>query len=150
MKLFSKEENIERAKQQREALRIAREKNIQEVWENLQPFKTPLDVPGIPVVDKQRYQEYFVPKLIEAGAIPKKDLVDGEYYVGNHRCTSIAKWNEKENKFEYWKWEFFPLWDDCNHFEDDDNFALFVPIGIGTKEEFDKYSYDNFMKNKKK
>jgi hypothetical protein len=26
--------------------------------------------------------------------------------------------------------------DKCNHFEDDDGFALFVPIGIGTEEKY--------------
>jgi hypothetical protein len=26
--------------------------------------------------------------------------------------------------------------DTCNHFEDDDGFALFVPIGIGTEEKY--------------
>jgi hypothetical protein len=40
---------------------------------------------------------YYVPKLIGAGAIPKKDLVDGEYYIGDHRCTHIAKWNKELN-----------------------------------------------------
>jgi hypothetical protein len=40
--------------------------------------------------------------------------------------------------------------DECNHFEDDNGFALFVPIGIGTKEEFDKYGYDAWLKEKEK
>jgi hypothetical protein len=28
--------------------------------------------------------------------------------------------------------------DECNHFEDDDGFALFVPIKLGTQEEWDE------------
>jgi len=124
------------------------ERRLRDRWENLQPFKTPQDVPTLPNVDKKEWNDYFVPKLIEAGAIPKKDLVDGEYYIGDHRCTRIAQWNEKKQMFNYWKMEFFPHWDHCNHFEDDDGFALFVPIAIGTKEEFDKYSLDNFRKKK--
>jgi hypothetical protein len=119
---------------------------IKEWWMTLKPFKDKYDVPTLPRVDKQEWEEFYVPKLIGAGAIPKKDLVVGEYYIGNHRCTGIARWNG--NVFEYWKWEFFPMEDECNHFEDDDGFALFVPIGIGTKEEFDKYNYENWKKEK--
>jgi hypothetical protein len=119
---------------------------MKEWWMTLKTFKTPQDVPTLPRVDEKEWNEFYVPKLIEAGAIPKKDLVIGEYYVGNHRCTQIGRWNG--NVFEYWKWEFFPMEDECNHFEDDDGFALFVPIGIGTKEEFDKYNYENWKKEK--
>lgn len=119
---------------------------MKEWWMTLAPFKTPQDVPKLPVVDKKEWEEFYVPKLIQAGAIPKKDLIVGEYYVGTHRCTKIGKWNG--NVFEYWKWEFFPMEDECNHFEDDDGFALFVPIGIGTKEEFDKANYENWEKER--
>jgi hypothetical protein len=127
---------------------IEREKYLKEVWENLKPIKTRNDILTLPRVDEDAWRNYYVPKLIAAGAIPKKDLVDGEYYVGDHRCTGIAKWNQGLNVFEYWKWKFFPMWDDCNHFEDDDGFALFVPIGIGKKEDFDKYGYDAWLKEK--
>lgn len=123
-----------------------RDARMKEWWMTLKPFKTPHDIPTLPKVDEKEWNKFYVPKLIEAGAIPKKDLVIGEYYVGNHRCTQIGKWNGKV--FEYWKWEFFPMEDECNHFEDDDGFALFVPIGIGTKEEFDKYNYENWKKEK--
>ena len=119
---------------------------MKEWWMTLKPFKTPQDVPTLPRVDEKEWNEFYVPKLIEAGAIPKKDLVIGEYYVGDHRCTRIGRWNG--NVFEYWKWEFFPIKDECNHFEDDNGFALFVPIGIGTKEEFDKHNYENWKKEK--
>lgn len=148
------ENKLEILKQQHTELlkkqRIEREKYLREFWENLKPFKTIEDIPELPITDKDTWQNFYIPKLIAAGAIPKKDLVDGEYYIGRHRCTDIGKWNENENCFEYWKMKFFPIWDECNHFEDDDGFALFVPIGIGTKEEFDEYSYDNFVKHNKK
>ena len=66
-----------------------------------------------------------------------KEMIDGEYYYGKHRCTHYAQWNAKDNVFNYWKWEIFgPCWDRCNHFEDDDHFALFVPIAVATKEQF--------------
>lgn len=142
--------NREELEKQLEKLKIVREQHLKEVWDNLKPFKNRSDIPTLPVVDKNIWDEYYVPKLIGAGAIPKKDLVDGEYYIGDHRCTHIAKWNKELNVFEYWKWEFFPMNDECNHFEDDDGFALFVPIEIGTKEEFDKYGYDVWLKEREK
>ena len=123
-----------------------RDARIKEFWMTLKPFKDKYDVPTLPRVDKQEWEEFYVPKLIGAGAIPKKDLVVGEYYIGDHRCTGITRCNG--NVFEYWKWEFFPMEDKCNHFEDDNGFALFVPIKIGTKEEFDKYNYENWKKEK--
>ncbi len=121
---------------------------VKEYWKTRGPFKDKNDIPNLPRVDKKEWEEFYIPKLIELGAIPKKDLVVGEYYIGDHRCTKIARWNG--NVFEYWKWEFFPMEDECNHFEDDDGFALFVPIGIGTKEEFDKYGYDAWLVEKEK
>lgn len=119
---------------------------MKEWWTNLKPFKTCYDVPKLPIVDGKEWKEFYIPILIEAGAIPKKDLVIGQYYIGNHRCTKIAKWNGEV--FEYWKLEFFPIEDKCNHFEDDNRFSLFVPIGVGTKEEFDKENYENWKKEK--
>lgn len=44
-------------------------------------------------------------------------------------------WNEKENKFDYVRYKFGYYWDECNHFEDDDGFALFVPLRKATDEE---------------
>jgi hypothetical protein len=64
---------------------------IKEWWMTLKPFKDKYDVPTLPRVDKQEWEEFYVPKLIVAGAIPKKDLVVGEHYIGNHRCTGIAR-----------------------------------------------------------
>ena len=125
-----------------------RDARIKNYWLTLQPFKDVKDIPTLPRVDEKEWKEFYVPKLIELGAIPKKDLVVGEYYIGDHRCTRIAKWNG--NVFEYWKWEFFPIEDECNHFEDDDGFALFVPIGIGTKEDFDKRGYNAWLEEKER
>jgi len=113
-----------------------RDARIKNYWLTLEPFKDVKDIPTLPRVDEKEWKEFYVPKLIELGAIPKKDLVVGEYYIGDHRCTRIAKWNG--NVFEYWKWEFFPMEDECNHFEDDDGFALFVPIKLGTEEEWNE------------
>jgi len=108
-------------------------------WDNLKPFKTPQDVPEIPRVNEQEYREYYMPRLIEAGAIPKKDLEDGGFYLGDHRRCKIGKWNAAMNVFEYWRNKFGNYFTDkCNHFEDDDGFALFTPIKKVTEEEFNK------------
>lgn len=108
-----------------------------EAWNNLKPFKNIWDVPQIPQVTNKIYKEFYLPKLIAAGAMPKKDLIDGQYYIGRHRRCNVGKWNEKLNKFEYNREKFGNVYlDTCNHFEDDDGFALFVPIKLGTEEEW--------------
>jgi len=116
-------------------VREERKRRVKEYWENLPKINTPRDVPDLPKVDIQEWKDYYVPKLIEAGAIPKKDLVEGEYYVGEHRRAVVAKWTGKD--FVYNREKFGNVYEDkCNHFEDDDGFALFVPIGIGTEEKY--------------
>jgi len=113
-----------------------RDKRIKEFWETLPKFKKPEDIPQLPVVDEKEWKEFYVPKLIGAGAIMKKDLIDGEFYIGEHRNCTLAKWNADENKFIYKRYKFGATFDDyCNHFEDDDGFALFVPIRIATLDE---------------
>ena len=124
-----------KAEAQLEQIREERKQKIKEYWENLPKINTPRDVPNLPKVDIQEWKDYYVPKLIEAGAIPKKDLIEGQYYIGNHRRANVAKWNGKE--FIYNREKFGNVFEDkCNHFEDDDGFALFVPIGIGTEEKY--------------
>ena len=124
-----------KAEAQLTQIKEERKQRIKEYWENLPKINTPRDVPELPRVDIQEWKDYYVPKLIEAGAIPKKDLVEGQYYFGEHRRANVAKWNGKE--FIYNREKFGNVFEDkCNHFEDDDGFALFVPIRIGTEEEF--------------
>jgi len=119
--------------------REERDKRLRELWDKLPKFKDPSDVPAIPRVPAEEYKSYYVPKIIAAGGIPKKDLVDGKCYIGEHRNATVAKWNEGRNKFEYWRHKFNDVYTDvCNHFEDDDGYALFVPIRIATQEEFDE------------
>lgn len=139
---MDKNKRFQELKDQNKQDEIERELRIKERWENLKPFVEPYDVPTIPVVDHDLYHEYYVPKLIAAGAIPKKDLVDQQIYIGDHRNATVAKWIEKENRFVYNRTKFTMIFPDyCNHFEDDDGFALFVPIRIGTPEQFDKNNY---------
>jgi hypothetical protein len=133
------ENNVEGFKLKAEAqliqIREERKKRVKEYWGNLPKIVTPRDVPDLPRVDIQEWKDYYVPKLIEAGAIGKNDLIEGQIYIGEHRRANVAKWNGKE--FIYNREKFGNVFEDkCNHFEDDDGFALFVPIGIGTEEQY--------------
>ena len=117
--------------------RIEIKKRIKEYWDNLPRFETSDDIPELPTVDEKEWKEFYVPKLIDAGAIPKKDLIDGQIYIGKHRNANIQRWNAKKDKFDHLRYKFGWREDECNHFEDDDGFALFVPIGLGTQEDWD-------------
>ena len=128
-----------KAEAQLERIREERKKRIRDYWENeLGKFVNPEDVPDLPVVDKNEWNEYYVPKLIEAGAIPKKDLIDGQVYIGKHRNANIQRWNAGKNKFDHMRYKFGWMKDECNHFEDDDGFALFVPIKLGTEDDWNE------------
>jgi hypothetical protein len=108
-------------------------------FKNIKPMVLAKDVPDLPHgYDKEEWERYFVPILIERGAIPKKDLVDGEWYYGEHRNCNFAKWNKNNNRFDYIRYKFGYFWDCCNHFEDDDGFALFVPLRKATNQEIKK------------
>jgi hypothetical protein len=114
-------------KGEQEQLKKRRAKEHKERWENLPRFTKPQDVPDLPMCDNELYITYYVPKLIKAGAIPKKDLVDGQTYWGQYRNVFYATWDAKAEHFKY-TYDGVPT--HCNHFEDDNGFALFVPIAI--------------------
>lgn len=134
---LTREEKIARARKMGEEDKVERERRLVEFWNNLKPFKEPMDIPNLPNVGKEKFDEIYVPKLIAAGAIPKKDLIDGQVYIGEHRRCQLAKWNKDKNVFEYWRYKFGTTFiDRCNHFQDDDGFALFVPIKIGNEKDF--------------
>lgn len=109
-----------------------------EKFRNIKPFETADDVPDLPRVDEKEWIEYYVPILIEKGAIPKKDLVDGEWYYGEFRNSNFGRWNAKNQVFDHIRYKFGYRWDECNHFEDDNGFALFVPIRKANKEEIEE------------
>lgn len=137
MEQLDKDRILAELKAKREIEKAQREQRIREYWGNLPKLNNPEDVPTLPRVDEQEWKEFYVPKLIAAGAIPKKDLIHGQIYIGEHRNTTIARWNADTNKFEHMRYKFGWMKDECNHFEDDDGFALFVPIRLGTQEEWD-------------
>lgn len=120
--------------------REERARRIKEWWETeTTPFKEPCDVPQIPRVEPEEYKNFYVPKLIQRGAIPKQDLVDGQVYIGDTRNATAAKWNAEKQEFEYWRYKFGNSYiDTCNHFEDDNGFALFVPIRLGEEMDWKK------------
>lgn len=100
---------------------------IIDFFENLEPFNTIDDIPDIPIVEKEIYNDYIVPNLIRCGAIPKEKLVVGKCYEGSCRNASNAVWNGE--KFTYGRTKFgYTYNEDINHFQDDDGFDLFVPL----------------------
>lgn len=101
-------------------------------WNKLKPFKDEKDVPHLP----NPLEKFFVDKLIELGAIPIDKLEVGEWYYGNYRNAKLGKWNGKT--FDHIRWSHGYYWDECNHFQDDDRYALFVPLRKATKEEIEK------------
>ena len=108
-------------------IRQQREKRIKEHWNNLKKFENEDDIPVIPVVDKEEYENFYVPILIRCGAIPKDKLVTGKTYIGNCRNACKAKWNG--NRFEYERYKFGTYYtEEINHFQDDDGYDVFVPI----------------------
>lgn len=121
-------------------LKNEREARRREYWNNLPKLEKVTDIPQLPYVeDPKEWKEFYVVKLIEAGAIPKGLLKDGGYYIGDHRNARIARWCAEKAKFEYWRTKFNARFiDNCNHFEDDDGFALFVPIAEATQEQFER------------
>lgn len=108
-----------------------------EMWKNFNTkLKCPTDVPDMDLYEED-YQTYVIPALIRNGAIPKNNLIDGHYYYGQWRAGNFAKWDGETNKFKVWRNKFNRWYlDNANHFEDDDNFALFVPLREITEEQF--------------
>ena len=98
-------------------------------WRNREPFKDEDDVPDIPIVSKEEYEEIIIPNIIRCGGIPKDKLIVGETYIGSCRNATEAVWHGKV--FTYMRHKFgctYP--EDINHFEDDDGYDLFIPIKL--------------------
>lgn len=108
--------------------RQERLEQIKKYWEeNKTPFIKAYEVPNLPIVDSDEWKTFYVPILIERGAIPKEKLIVGKRYYGNCRNANVAVWLGEV--FEYQRYKFgytFP--EKINHFEDDNGYDLFVPI----------------------
>lgn len=103
--------------------------NLEERFNKLEKFTSVEDIPDIPKVDKEIYDNIIVPNLIRCGAIPKSQLQIGKVYLGSCRNTDKAMW--VGDHFVYKRYKFGDEFDEeINHFEDDDGYDLFVPIAI--------------------
>jgi len=140
------EENLEQRKERlkqeiKEKAQVDLEKRkiaVREYWDNLKPFNEAHEVPTLPRVETDEWQEFYVPKLINAGAIPKDRLIDGVWYYGEYRNSKFGKWDATKQEFGLWRYKFGWRWDTCNHFQDDNGFALFVPLRVANEEEIQK------------
>lgn len=94
---------------------------------SMEPFKSALDIPELPRVSREEWVSIIVPNLIRCGAIPKSELKIGQWYEGDTRNSTKALWNGKVFLYERYKWGTYYI-DKVNHFEDDDGYALFVPL----------------------
>ncbi len=136
---MEREEKIDELKAKIDEEKAERKRRVLEYWNNLPKFEKPEDVPDIPRVDPVEYKEFYVPKLIDAGAIPKNELVDGQFYFGEYRNANVGRWLAEKQVFEHWRYKFGYRLDDCNHFEDDNGYALFVPIRLANEAEIEEY-----------
>lgn len=122
-------------KDKKEKLKKEREMRLQRVLEffkNMKPFKTVNDIPDIPVVNSEDYQNVIIPNLIRCGAISKDELIAGETYVGACRNATEAIWNGRE--FTYLRTKMFYTYEEkINHFQDDDGYDLFIPLKLKEK-----------------
>ena len=89
--------------------------DILEYWKTREPFKNEDDIPGIPVVSKEDYDNIIIPNIIRCGGIPKSELDIGKTYIGCCRNASDAIWNGKT--FTYKRYKFgYTFCEDINHF----------------------------------
>lgn len=116
----------------KEKLQMEKEKRydtILEYWAKRAPFKDENDIPPIPIVSKNDYDNIIVPNIIRCGGIPKDQLVVGETYIGDCRNANEAVWDGKI--FTYMRTKLGHTYPEAiNHFQDDDGYDVFVPIKI--------------------
>lgn len=100
----------------------------------LKKFTCINDIPEFPLFRTSEEYKKFTKECIEAGAICKKDLIKGAYYVGSCRNSGIALWTGKE--FIYIREKIGYYIDHVNHFEDDDGYDLFIPLKMLDYENY--------------
>ena len=126
------EETLKNLKEKVKQEKEKRRNEMFEYWKNRKPFLDEDDIPPIPIVDKEKYDNIIIPNIIRCGGIPKKDLLVGKTYIGSCRNATEAVWDGE--KFTYMRTKFgYTYPENINHFQDDDGFDLFVPIKL--KEE---------------
>ena len=115
-----KDNDVNEIKRLKEEINLLKLKIDEDLWLNLKPFEIIYDIPHLP----KPLLNFHIEILIKCGAIPKKDLIIGEYYLGRNRITKIAQWNGNEFIFL----QEMKYIEKCFHFEDDNGFALFTPL----------------------
>lgn len=121
--------DIQKIKHKIQKEKDERYNNILEYWKDRKPFKNEDDIPSIPIVKKEDYDNVITPNIIRCGGIPKDELVIGETYIGSCRNASEAVWDGK--KFTYMRTKFGSTYPETiNHFQDDDGYDVFVPLKL--------------------
>lgn len=134
--MTQEEKKIRAAKLMAEAKKL-RLKRDARIWDELKLVEIDgyVNVPPIPIPITQ----YHIDRLINAGAIPINNLIDQQWYFGNNRCCTVARWDANKKTFFYYKNSFgHDALDTAMHFELADNFALFVPLRVATEIEKEK------------
>ena len=111
-----------------------KEENTIKYWNELNPFVNENDVPTLP----NPLTDFYINRLIELGAIPVDKLEDGVWYYGDYRNTTLGRWNAEDKKFGHWRWKFRWTWDTCNHFQNDNGYAVFVPLRKANEKELNE------------
>jgi len=110
-----------------------RDSQVKEYWMTLKSFEKESDVPDLP----NPLNDFYKQRIIELGGIPKSELEDSQWYYGNFRNSDLGKWDSEKQEFGHWRYKFGHRWDTCNHFEDDNGYALFVPLRKANDEELE-------------
>ena len=93
----------------------------------MKKFEKSTDIPDFPKCNTPEEHLQHCKEFIEAGAIPKSELVEGATYYGGCRNSEYAEWTGE--KFVYKRTKFGNSYNEyINHFEDDDGYDLFIPI----------------------
>ena len=114
-----------------ERIKYERYEQLKKYLQEMEPFTD--YVPSVPKMKTtEDYEEYVVKNYIRCGAIPKKDLIIGQTYLGDCRNASEATWNGKVFIYKRRKFN-LEYEEEINHFEDDDGYDLFVPLKLKDK-----------------
>lgn len=96
-------------------------------FNSLGEFEFESDIPPIPNVDVEFYNNNILPNLLRCGAIDKKNLIINKMYKGSSKLSKEAMW--KGNFFIYIvdKWGTQSI-KKINHFQDYNGGDIFIPI----------------------